>query len=66
MWCYYIGKEITYALMPTVGSKKFAYTPKGVKAAKKAATMSGKPMEVDEKKMAARKRMTAMRFRGKK
>lgn len=30
--------------MPKVGSKHFAYTPKGYAAAKKAAKATGKPM----------------------
>lgn len=30
--------------MPKVGNKKFAYTPKGMEMAKKAAKKTGKPM----------------------
>ena len=41
--------------MPRVGSKHFAYSPKGMKAAKKEAKRTGKPMKNAAKKPAAKK-----------
>ncbi len=37
--------------MPTVGKKKFAYTPKGEASAKKYAKKTGKKMTVNKPKM---------------
>tara|TARA_R110000851_G_scaffold208003_1_gene360426 strand:- start:372 stop:548 length:177 start_codon:yes stop_codon:yes gene_type:complete len=41
---------VRYLLMPKVGKKKFAYTPKGKAAAKKAAKGTPTPMKAKPKK----------------
>lgn len=40
--------------MPTVGKKKFPYTPEGEKAAAMAAKKSGKPLVITKKKKKSR------------
>jgi|TARA_R110000824_G_scaffold265742_1_gene454654 hypothetical protein len=42
--------------MPTVGGKKYAYTPKGIKQAKAAKKRAGKQMSMAKTQRTARKR----------
>jgi hypothetical protein len=41
--------------MPTVGKKKFAYTPEGMAAAKKEARATGTPLKVTKKTVVKKK-----------
>ena len=42
--------------MPTVGGKKYAYTPKGIKQAKAAAKRAGKQMRAAQTRPKSRRR----------